>query len=255
VADEVRTLAKRTQDSTEEIQEMIESLQSGVKQTVTVMESSQLQASESVEQASRAHESLTEITRAVDTITQMSSQIATAAEEQSAVAEDINRNIVEITHLADETSTDSSRSYQGSAAMSKEVDSLIEMLGQFKTRNTNAIQLQRAMAAHLCWKTKVRGFLDGKGTLNEQVAFNHSHCGFGKWYENVGKTQFGNLTEMRQIEKPHRELHELIKKIHDLKQRGELEAAEREYQRIGPMSEEIVSLMKLLQGKVSQSRH
>ncbi|MEJ2591814.1 MAG: methyl-accepting chemotaxis protein [Candidatus Thiodiazotropha sp.] len=253
VADEVRTLAKRTQDSTEEIQEMIESLQSGVKQTVTVMESSQRQAGESVEQASRAHDSLAEITRAVDTITQMSSQIATAAEEQSAVAEDINRNIVEITHLADETAADSSRSYQSSEAMSREVDSLIAQLGQFKTGNANAIQLQRAMAAHLCWKTKVRGFLDGKGTLNEQVAFNHTQCGFGKWYESVGKSQYGDMSELRQIDKPHKDLHELIKKIHDLKQRGDLQGAEREYQRVGPLSEEIVGLMKALQGKVGHS--
>jgi methyl-accepting chemotaxis protein len=254
VADEVRTLAKRTQDSTEEIQEMIESLQSGVKQTVSVMESSQHQAAESVEQASRAHASLAEITRAVDTITQMSSQIATAAEEQSAVAEDINRNIVEITHLADDTAADSSKSYQSSEAMSREVDSLIGLLGQFKTGNANAIQLQSAMAAHLSWKTKVRGFLDGKGTLNEQVAFNHAKCGFGKWYENVGIRQYGNMSELRQIDKPHRELHDLIKKIYDHKQQGDMQAAEREYERVGPLSEEIVGLMKSLQGKVSQSR-
>ncbi|MCW4291599.1 MAG: methyl-accepting chemotaxis protein, partial [Candidatus Thiodiazotropha taylori] len=77
VADEVRTLAKRTQDSTEEIQEMIESLQSGVHQTVSVMETSQQQAAESVEQAERAHQSLEEITQVIDSISSMSAQIAT----------------------------------------------------------------------------------------------------------------------------------------------------------------------------------
>jgi len=133
VADEVRTLAKRTQDSTEEIQEMIQSLQNGVRQTVSVMQTSQQQASESVEQASRAHHSLEEIAHAVDTITHMSSQIATAAEEQSAVAEDINRNIVEITHLADETARDSGESYVASEQMSREVDKLVALLAQFKT--------------------------------------------------------------------------------------------------------------------------
>ena len=58
---------------------------------------------------------------------------ATAAEEQSAVAEDINRNIVEITHLADETASDSSRSFQASEQMSKEIDRLMVLLKQFKT--------------------------------------------------------------------------------------------------------------------------
>ncbi|MEJ2394981.1 MAG: methyl-accepting chemotaxis protein [Candidatus Thiodiazotropha sp.] len=193
VADEVRTLAKRTQDSTQEIQEMIESLQAGVRQTVQVMEASKQQAGESVEQASRAHGALEEITRAVDTITQMSSQIATAAEEQSAVAEDINRNIVEITHLADETSRDSSDSYTASERMSNEVDQLVSLLGQFQTGNVHATQLQQAMAAHLGWKTKIRGFLDGKGSLDERVAFDHTACGFGKWLNEVGRVQFANV--------------------------------------------------------------
>jgi methyl-accepting chemotaxis protein len=131
VADEVRTLATRTQDSTKEIQEMIESLQSGVRETVTVMETSQQQAAESVEQAGRAHDSLEEITRVVDTISQMSSQIATAAEEQSAVAEDINRNIVEITHVAEATSQDSVKSYEASEVMSREIELLGDLLAEF----------------------------------------------------------------------------------------------------------------------------
>jgi methyl-accepting chemotaxis protein len=252
VADEVRTLAKRTQDSTQEIQEMIESLQSGVRQTVQVMETSQAQAGESVEQASRAHGALEEITRAVDTITQMSSQIATAAEEQSAVAEDINRNIVEITHLADETSRDSSESYTASGKMSQEIDQLIGLLGQFQTGNVHATQLQRAMAAHLGWKTKIRGFLDGKGTLDERVAFDHKACGFGKWFNEVGLVQFADMPELKQIEKPHQELHELIRRIHELKQRGDMQVAEREYERVGPLSKEIVALMRKLEEKIAK---
>ena len=137
VADEVRTLAKRTQDSTEEIQEMIESLQAGVKRTVTVMETSQDQAAESVNHAGRAHQALEEITQVVDGISQMSAQIATAAEEQNAVAEDINRNIADITHVAEETARDSSLSYENSEQMTREIDELGRLLSQFKTGDNN----------------------------------------------------------------------------------------------------------------------
>jgi methyl-accepting chemotaxis protein len=251
VADEVRTLAKRTQDSTEEIQEMIESLQSGVRQTVQVMETSQTQAGESVEQAGRAHESLEEITQSIDTITQMSSQIATAAEEQSAVAEDINRNVVEITHLADDTAKDSSDSYEASIKMSKEVDELVNLLGQFQTGNVHSTQLQRAMAAHLGWKTKIRGFLDGKGSLDHKVAFDHTACGFGKWYREIGLVEFSDVPEMRQVEKPHKDLHDLIRQIAELKERGDIESAEREYEKVGPLSEQIVSIMQKIEQKIS----
>jgi methyl-accepting chemotaxis protein len=251
VADEVRTLAKRTQDSTEEIQEMIESLQSGVQKTVKVMETSQQQATESVEHASRAHQSLDEITQVIDSISNMSSQIATAAEEQSAVAEDINKSISEITHIADETSSDSDKSYEASAGMSQEIDVLNRLLDQFNVGNAHTKQLQQAMVAHLSWKAKIRGFLDGKGSLDERAAFDHTQCGFGKWYESVGRHELSHISELGQIEQPHKELHQLIKTIAELKQRGDMEGAEREYERIGPISEIIVQKMREAQSKLS----
>jgi methyl-accepting chemotaxis protein len=250
VADEVRTLAKRTQDSTEEIQEMIESLQSGVQQTVAVMETSQKQAGESVEQAGRAHQALEEITHVIDSISSMSAQIATAAEEQSAVAEDINRNIMEISQIADVTSADSNRSYEASTDMSNEVDLLSHLLDQFNIGDTHAKQLQQAMVAHLSWKTKLRAFLDGHGTLDERVAFNHTQCGFGKWYEQHGRHELSHIKEIAQIETPHKALHGLIKKIVELKKSGDFAEAERLYEQVGPLSEDIVGLMREIKGKL-----
>ncbi|MEN8177505.1 MAG: methyl-accepting chemotaxis protein [Pseudomonadota bacterium] len=137
VADEVRTLAQRTQDSTEEIQEMIESLQSGVQQTVSVMETGKQQAANSVEQAGMALDSLNEIALAVDTITAMSSQIATAAEEQSAVAEDINKNIIDITHVADDTANNSAKITESSEEMTQSVEELITQISHFQTRKVH----------------------------------------------------------------------------------------------------------------------
>jgi methyl-accepting chemotaxis protein len=133
VADEVRTLAKRTQDSTDEIQEMIESLQAGVSRTVGMIEQGKKQASDSVEQAERAHIALNEITLAVDTINTMSTQIATAAEEQSAVAEDINRNVTKINQMANRTADDTDKSSKASSLMAQSVDELVQLLGYFHT--------------------------------------------------------------------------------------------------------------------------
>ena len=133
VADEVRSLAQRTQQSTQEIQEMIESLQDGVSDTVTVMENSKDRANSSVEQANGAMESLNAIAQAVDAIRTMSTQIATASEEQSAVAEDINQNIINISHLADQTAQDSSRSADASDQLARQIDELVSLVGQFHT--------------------------------------------------------------------------------------------------------------------------
>jgi methyl-accepting chemotaxis protein len=244
VADEVRTLAKRTQDSTADIQEMIESLQSGVQQTVRVMQASQQQAGESVDRASQAHDALEKITQAVDTITQMSTQIATAAEEQSAVAENINASVVDITEMALDSAHDSSSAYTVCTEMNREVDQMGALLDQFHTSNNYAMQLQKAIAAHLSWKAAVRRYLDDKATLNQRVAFDHTACSLGQWCKEVGEVEFADLPELKRLEGPHKALHDLIYQIHNLKQRGDMQAAEREYERVGPLSEQIVELIQ-----------
>ncbi|HED35441.1 MAG TPA: methyl-accepting chemotaxis protein [Gammaproteobacteria bacterium] len=132
VADEVRTLASRTQESTLEIQAMIESLQSGSTRAVEVMDKGREQAVVSVGHAQKAGESLNGITQAVSSISDMNTQIATAAEEQTAVAEEINQNIVNISQLGEETVSGAQQTYTASEGLASLSNDLQMMLGQFK---------------------------------------------------------------------------------------------------------------------------
>lgn len=100
VADEVRNLAQRTAASISEINQIIQTVQTGALDAATAIESGQSRSDESVEQVTSAGAMLEQITDAVEAIRDMNRQIATAAEEQTSVAEDISRNLTEITSIA-----------------------------------------------------------------------------------------------------------------------------------------------------------
>ena len=132
VADEVRTLASRTQQSTQEIQDMIERLQSATQQAVSSMNQGREQADSTVEQAQRADDALKGITHAVTEINDMNSHIATAADEQSSVTEDINQNVSKITTIAEQSSESSAQVKDSSEDLAKLSLSLQKELRQFK---------------------------------------------------------------------------------------------------------------------------
>ncbi len=132
VADEVRNLAQKTQQATGEIQQMIQQLQNGTRDVVQVMEQSQSRTQRSVEQADAAAEALQAITQAVSLINDMNNQIASAAEEQSAVAEDINRNVTNIGQVAQDVAGGAEEASQASAGLTRLAEQQRRLINQFK---------------------------------------------------------------------------------------------------------------------------
>lgn len=124
VADEVRTLASRTQKSTEEIQQTIQRLQQGSRESTSRLESGADSARLAVDKAQLAGESLTQITAAVDQINAMNAQIATAAEQQSLVTEDINQNITIISDIANQTASGAEQSSQATLELARLAETL-----------------------------------------------------------------------------------------------------------------------------------
>jgi methyl-accepting chemotaxis protein len=132
VADEVRTLANRTQESTQEIQMMIERLLTGAREAVSVMETSRSQGETTVERAAKASESLGVITASVSTINNMNMQIASAAEEQTAVADEISSSVQQIADIAEHSAKNADNLEATTNEMSRLEKRLQSLVGHFK---------------------------------------------------------------------------------------------------------------------------
>jgi len=132
VADEVRSLAQRTQESTLEIETIIESLQQSAHQAVKSMESSQTSVSSGVTQVEKANETLANILTTIDEIHQLNIQVSAAAEQQSAVARDISSGVTDVNTVATEVAADTQQTESNSHSLTEVSNTLGEQVKQFK---------------------------------------------------------------------------------------------------------------------------
>jgi methyl-accepting chemotaxis protein len=132
VADEVRTLAQRTQQSTEQIRSIVERLQSQAQEAVTAIDESHKQTEESVHHAAQAGDALSRILTSASAINDMNTQIASATEQQSVVTDEIGRNITNISTVADSTTEAVNQAVNAADEINYEVESLRKLMAQFK---------------------------------------------------------------------------------------------------------------------------
>ncbi|MCG7497196.1 methyl-accepting chemotaxis protein [Vibrio sp. Of7-15] len=132
VADEVRSLAQKTQDSTIEVEKLIDALKTGTDTAVGAMENSQGQVQQMVNMSEQVNNALTSITQEVSTITEMNIQIATAAQEQSAVAEDVSVRVNAIQGVSDQSAAASEQTSSASAELAQLGEELQSLIVRFK---------------------------------------------------------------------------------------------------------------------------
>lgn len=132
VADEVRSLAQRTQSSAQEIESLVSSLQSSAETSVTAMEASASLASDTLKRATATGASIGRITQSVEEIKQYNSQIATASEQQTSVAEEINRNITSIRDITDQSAASSNQTANASSELARLGGELQTLISRFR---------------------------------------------------------------------------------------------------------------------------
>ncbi|MCG8426334.1 MAG: CZB domain-containing protein [Chromatiales bacterium] len=183
----------------------------------------------------------------------MNSQIASASEHQRQVADEINNNIHDINQGSINVAEYSQDTEQVTEKLGTLASELQQVVCQFKLADDSAFDFETARQAHIAWKARLRGYLDGKQSLSQKEAVSHRDCILGQWYYSEGLKKYGSIPEMSELEPPHAELHRLIKAIVTHKQAGDDQKAEQEYSKIAGLSDQIIALLNKVEKQVRAS--
>ncbi len=116
------------------------------------------------------------------------------------------------------------------------------------------IDFSLARTKHMAWKSKLRNFLNGKGgALDETQATSPKACDLGVWLYGTGLNDYADVFEMKSLERIHARLHATIGDVVRAKNAGDMDKATREFEKVGPISEEIVTLLNTIETKVKQA--
>ena len=269
VASEVRNLAQRSAGAAKEIKDLIEDSVAKVESGTRLVDAS--------------GQMLEEIVTSVKKVSDIIAEIAAAGQEQSIGIEQVNKAVMQMDEMTQQNAALVEQAAAASESMSEQARGMNTLMAFFQLGEAaapviasgdrrsgqrpwsagasasnsastggspNKIDFTSARSKHLSWKTRIRGFLDGKETLSEDQAVSHRDCDLGKWLYSVGMNTYGQFFEMQQLEKTHARMHGVIKDIVRLKHSGQDEAAEGQFTEISTMSDEIVALLTQVEGKV-----
>jgi len=251
VAGEVRTLAQRSADAAKDIKKLIEDSTSRIEQGSELVERSGVALSSIEESVKKMNDISSEIeaatkeqTQGINQVNTAVAQLDTATQENAALVEETAAASSQLSHQADELSN-----MVSVFTLSREAEALAARLAS--SHSTYAETFMKARSAHLAWKGKIRGFLDGVIQMDAKQAVSHHDCVLGQWLDKEGRQQFKHLPQMKELDHVHEQMHTLIKEIVALKHDGKVEQAEQRFEEIEPLSHQVVALLNKLESAES----
>ncbi|QAB14804.1 methyl-accepting chemotaxis protein [Hydrogenovibrio thermophilus] len=248
VAGEVRNLAGKSADAASEIKKLIEN-------SVSISE----QSGDYVRQTSDA---LTHINTSMGEISAMISTIAKASNEQAEGIDNVSQAISEMDTTTQQNAGLVEEAAAGSQDLLQQSSDLLGLVSEFKVDHTvlervhklqqsaSAQEFDKMVQAHLAWKAKIRGFVDGMDIgVTYETATDHTACVLGKWYYGEGQA-YAQLPLMQELGKEHEEMHQGIKKVMDAKEIGDTEMVEAGLAQVDDKSEKVVAILHQLMDEV-----
>ncbi|HIJ22409.1 MAG: hypothetical protein HON68_09200 [Gammaproteobacteria bacterium] len=245
VAGEVRSLAQRSADAAKEIAALISETSDRISDGNALVNES--------------GESLESIVESIGKVSVVAKEISSAAHEQGIGIEQVNRAITEIDQvnqqnsaLVDETAETTSVLKEQATALASlmeifALDETVHPKDLHRALSNETVVLDKARSAHLAWKGKIRGFLDGFIEMDINQAVSHHDCVLGKWLDSEGREKYKNFHEMSSLDDVHAKMHAVVKKVIELKKDGKKGEAEQEFLKISPYSKQVVEYIDELE--------
>ncbi len=247
VAGEVRSLAQRSADAAKEIKSLIEDTTAKIQQGATLVE--------------RSGSALEAIEESVQKVNDITSEIESATKEQTQGIKQVNTAVTQLDSATQENAALVEETAASSSQLSHQADELSNLVAIFKLSEqaqemvTNMSSANRVVAdtfskartAHLSWKGKVRGFLNGLVEMSEEEAVSHHDCVLGKWLDKEGRARFAHLTEMQELDRVHEQMHTLIRDIVSLNNSGKSQEAEERFEEIEPLSLAVIEQLNQIE--------
>ncbi|HKK47750.1 MAG TPA: methyl-accepting chemotaxis protein [Alkalispirochaeta sp.] len=227
VATEVRKLADRSRDAAAEIISLTQNTETAVEESGT-----------------RLEKMLPEVQHTVELV----NEITATSREQSAGADEINNTMQQLDEVVQSNASAAEELASTAEELQGQTKNLEETISFFRMEHSGSTEVGGINFAtirfkHLQWKSRLRAYINGEGSIDAEEAVSDRECALGQWYFGSGLERFGHLEAMQRIEEPHRRMHQLVQEIMALADRGETARAQEKLEELGPLSQDIVNLL------------
>lgn len=248
VADEVKDMAEQSRQATNQVQRILEDIRQAALRVARSVDEGNDGAERGADLADRAGSALQALNRVIHDTALATQQIVAAVRQEAAGIEQIRTAMADINKVTHQFVTATRQTDTATDHLTDYAAQLQGMVRQFKVENLH-FDFEMARAVHHNWVVRLDGFLAGHNGLSEDEAISHHHCELGHWFAGEGLERYGHLAELRRLEAPHRELHELIRDAVIKRKTGVAIDAIALLERVRHLSAEIIDLLYAIEAK------
>lgn len=241
VASEVRKLAENTVESLRQVNENVSNLEVFSQEVSQAINSTSTVIKDGVEKARGALPILNDIVHDVEQISDATSRTAATAEQQAAAVYDVANRMMTITDLSDEVKNLGFNTGEAVHGLSKLTESFRNTMFSNNIHLSSRALLMLSKTDHILWKWRIYNMLLGLENVSPEDISSHENCRLGKWYRDKATIdRMGHYDSYKEIEEPHKNVHEFAKQASEAYQSGDVHTAEYYLRKLEEASEQVI---------------